>query len=425
MGTMARKRLRWWIVWTLFASTVINYINRQTLSVLAPALTHEFHLNHAQYSHIVSSFQVAYALTWLLGGILLDELGTRVGLALAVIWWSISSMLTALANSVLTFEFFRFLLGMGEGCTWPGATKAVAEWFPARERGIAVAIFDSGSSVGSVIAPPLVAAVAATVGWRYAFVASGILGFAWLAVWLFVYHPLRGHPWLTIEERQLIEAGRDTATASPRSGVGRYLDLLKDANMWGIVLGRSLSDPIWWFYVFWLPQYLSDARGFTLKQIGAFAWIPFLAADLGNFTGGFVSGFFIKRGIPVIRARKRVCILSAIPMLAGMPVTLVSNAHQALALISLATWGYASWSTMSLTFPSDLFPHDVVASVTGLAGLSAGVAGTIFTLAAGLVVDRFSYFPVFIAAGVVPLIATAAVLILIRSPQREAQSPAT
>jgi ACS family hexuronate transporter-like MFS transporter len=422
MRTKLRKRLRWWIVWTLFGSTVINYISRQTLSVLAPVLTRELHLNHTQYSHIVSSFQIAYALTWLVGGILIDELGTRLGLALAVIWWSLSSMLTAFANSVFSFGLLRFLLGMGEGCNWPGATKTVAEWFPARERGVAVAIFDSGSSVGAVIAPPLVAALAATLGWRYAFVASGVLGFLWLAVWLFIYHPLNSHPQLTTEERQLIEAGRDTAPTSPRSGAGRYLDLLKDVNVWGIVLGRSFSDPIWWFYVFWVPQYLSDARGFSLKQIGAFAWIPFLAADLGNFTAGFGSGFFIKRGMPVIRARKLVCILSAIPMLAGIPVTLASNAHWALALISLATWGYASWSTMALTFPSDLFPQDVVASVSGLSGFGAGVMGTLFTLAAGVIVDRFSYFPVFIAAGVTPLIATAAVLILLRAPQAAARS---
>jgi MFS transporter, ACS family, hexuronate transporter len=297
------KRLRWWIVWTLFGSTVINYINRQTLSVLAPVLTHELHLNHAQYSHIVSSFQIAYALTWLAGGILIDELGTRMGMALAVIWWSISSMLTAFANSVFTFEILRFLLGMGEGCNWPGATKVVAEWFPARERALAVAIFDSGSSIGSVLAPPLIALVTATLGWRYAFVASGVLGFVWLAAWLFIYRPLISHPRVTAEERHLIETGRDTAATSPQSGVKRYLSLLKDPNVWGIVIGRSFSDPIWWFYVFWLPQYLSDARGFSLKDIGAFAWIPFLASDLGNFTAGFASSFFIKRGLPVIRAR--------------------------------------------------------------------------------------------------------------------------
>jgi ACS family hexuronate transporter-like MFS transporter len=204
MRTKLRKRLRWWIVWTLFGSTVINYISRQTLSVLAPVLTSELHLDHTQYAQIVSAFQIAYALTWLAGGILIDVIGTRLGLALAVVWWSLSSMLTAFANSVLSFGLFRFLLGMGEGCNWPGATKAVAEWFPARERGLAVAIFDSGSSVGAVIAPPLVVWVAATVGWRYAFVASGLFGFLWLATWLTIYHPLTSHPRVTLEEKQLI-----------------------------------------------------------------------------------------------------------------------------------------------------------------------------------------------------------------------------
>ena len=417
MKTKTLKHLRWWIVWTLFGSTVINYISRQTLSVLAPVLTHELHLDHTQYAQIVSTFQIAYALTWLVGGILIDVIGTRLGLALAVIWWSLASMLTAFANSVFSFGLFRFLLGMGEGCNWPGATKAVAEWFPARERGLAVAIFDSGSSVGAVIAPPLVVWLAATVGWRYAFVASGLFGFLWLATWLTIYHPLISHPRVTAEERQLIEAGRNTAIASSRSGAGRYLALLQQPNVWGIVLGRAFSDPIWWFYVFWIPQYLSDARGFSLKQIGIFAWIPFLAADLGNFTGGFGSGFFIKRGMPVIRARKLVCILSAIPMLAAIPVTHVPNAYWALGLISVATWGYASWSTMALTFPSDLFPQDVVASVSGLSGFAAGVMGALFTFAAGTIVDKYSYLPVFIAAGVIPLLATAAVLTLIRAPQ--------
>jgi ACS family hexuronate transporter-like MFS transporter len=416
MRTKVRKRLRWWIVWMLFGSTVINYLSRQTLSVLAPVLTHQLHLNHTQYSHIVSSFLISYALARLVGGIVIDELGTRMGLALAVLWWSAASMLTAFANSVFSFELLRFLLGMGQGWNWPAATKAVAEWFPARERGLAVAIFDSGSSVGTVIASPLVAALAATLGWRYAFVASGVLGLLWVIVWLFNYHPLSRHPQVATEERQWIMAGQGTPFTSPRAGAGRYLDLLKDVNLWGIALGRSFTDPIWWFYVFWLPQYLSDARGFSLKQIGAFAWIPFLAAYLGNFSGGFGSGFLIKRGMPVIRARKLVCIVSTIPMLAGIPVTLAPNAYWALALISLATWGYTSWATMGLTLPADIFPQDVVASVAGLSGFCGAVMGIIFTLAAGAIVDRFSYYPVFVAAGLSPLIATAAILILLREP---------
>jgi ACS family hexuronate transporter-like MFS transporter len=412
-----KKRLRWWIAWTLFFSTVINYINRQTLSVLAPVITQQFHLNHSQLSWVFSCFQFSYAGMWLIGGVLLDIIGTRIGLAIAVIWWSIISMLTGLANSLSQFAIFRFLLGIGEGCNWPGASKAVAEWFPAKERGVAVAIFDSGSSVGGAVAAITVPWVAITLGWRYAFVVSGVLGFVWLALWLRVYYPLNLHPRLTSEEKDLIEAGSDTAKVSERAGAGRWLTLLKDSNTWGIVLGRSLTDPIWWFYVFWLPQYLSDARGFSLKQIAAFAWIPFVAADIGNFTGGLTSGFLIKRGMSTLRARKWVCVVSCLPVIAGIPAARAHNAYVALALIAFAVWGYASWSTMGLTFPSDLFPQDVVASVTGVSGLGAGLVGALFTLVVGKLVDRFSYYPAFFAAATMPLLATVAVLILLRPRQ--------
>jgi MFS transporter, ACS family, aldohexuronate transporter len=411
-------RLRWWIVWTLFCSTVINYIDRQTLSVLAPIIIKEFHFSHEDYSHIVSAFQLAYAGMWLVGGVLIDMVGTRLGLTLAMIWWSVASMLPSVASSVRSFSLFRFLLGIGEGCNWPGASKTVAEWFPAQERGLAVAIFDSGSSVGAVIAPPFIAFLANRFGWRFAFLTAGLLGFLWLIPWLRLYRPLVSHPRLSAEERDWIASRRETESLGggrPKA-LRQWLGLLKQSNVWGIVLGRSLTDPIWWFYVFWLPQYLSDARGFSLRQIGAFAWIPFLASDIGNFTGGFTSGFLIKRGVPVIRARKWVCVLSSIPILAGIPAALAHNAYSALALISLATWGYASWSTMGLTFPSDLFPQGVVASVTGLSGLGAGLVSTLFTLAVGVIVDKFSYLPAFVAAGLVPLLATASVLLLIRAP---------
>jgi ACS family hexuronate transporter-like MFS transporter len=418
---MPSKRIRWWIVWALFGSTVINYISRQTFSVLAPVITQQLHLTHTDLSRIFSAFQISYAGMWLIGGVLLDIVGTRLGLALAVIWWSAISMVTGFANSVASFGAFRFLLGIGEGCNWPGASKTVAEWFPAKERGVAVAIFDSGSSVGGAIASLAVPWVAILFGWRYAFVMSGLLGFLWLIVWLAIYHPLDHHPRVTPEERALIAAGRDTPTVSPHKGLARWLSLLKQPNVWGIVLGRSLTDPIWWFYIFWLPQYLSDARGFSLKQIAAFAWLPFVASDIGNFTGGFASGFLIKHGMPVVRARKWVCVISSFPMLAGIPAATVHSPIAAIILISIAVWGFASWSTMGLTFPSDLFPHDVVGSVTGLSGLGAGLAGALFTLLVGWLVDKFSYYPAFFLAATVPLLATISVLVLIRPLQMESR----
>jgi ACS family hexuronate transporter-like MFS transporter len=320
-----------------------------------------------------------------------------------------------MAHTVFGFAFFRFMLGAGEGLNWPGATKTVAEWFPREERSMAVAIFDSGSSVGGAIAAIAIPWVAIAVGWRWAFAASGSLGLLWVVVWLRIYHPLATHPRVSAQEVELIQAGRDAAPASTGKGWRRWPALTRNRNVWAIVIGRALTDPIWWFYLFWLPQYLSDARGFSLKQIAMSAWVPFVAADLGNFTGGWVSGYCIRRGIAVIQARIWVCIVSCIPILAGMPVARVSSPYTAIALISVALWGYASWSTMGLTLPSDLLPHDVVATVTGMSGLAAGLVSAAFTMLVGTLVDRFSYAPAFVAAGILPILATVALVLLIRT----------
>lgn len=397
---------RWWIVWTLFFSTAINYINRQTLSVLAPVISREFHLNHSQLSNIFGAFQFAYAGTWLIGGIFLDIVGTRLGLSIAVVWWSLVSIVTSFANSAFSFGALRFLLGIGEGFNWPGASKAVAEHFPAQQRSVAVAIFDSGSSVGGAVAAIAIPWIALKIGWRFAFTFSGVLGFLWLALWLAVYPRSRRSSGATAP-----------ASLNPRN-VKRWLPLLKRSETWAVVIGRSLTDPIWWFYVFWLPQYFSDTRGFSLKQIAAFTWIPFVAADLGNFAGGLGSGALVKRGMPVLRARKRVCIISSIPILAGIPAVMAGSPYSSLAFICLALFGYASWSTMGLTLPSDLFPSEVVATVTGLTGLAAGLSGALFTLLVGTLVDHFSYFPAFVLAATAPILATLSIVFLIPSEGR-------
>jgi ACS family hexuronate transporter-like MFS transporter len=413
--TSGPGRTRWWIVWTLFFSTVTNYISRQTFSVLAPMLAAQYHFSHSDLGKILGTFQVSYALTWLLGGIFLDAVGTRLGLALAVSFWSLINILTGFASSVAGFAAFRFLLGMGEGFNWPGAGKTVAEWFPSQERSLAVAIFDSGSSVGGALAAVVIPWIAIAFGWRWSFVFSGGLGFIWLLMWLRIYHPIDRHPRVSPGEVAYIRAGQDLAVSPQHPGMERWLALAANPNVWGIVLGRALTDPIWWFYIFWLPQYLSDARGFSLKRIALFAWIPFVAADLGNFTGGWISGYCIRRGVPVLRARLWICGVSCLPILAGIPAARVHSAYAALALISVALWGYASWSTMGLTLPGDLFPQDVVATVTGLSGFAAGLAGAVFTLAVGALVDRFSYGPAFLAAGLLPVFATACVFSLIRN----------
>lgn len=417
-------KTRWWIVWTLFFSTVTNYISRQSFSVLSPMITAQYHLTHTDLAKIIGSFQISYAITWLIGGIVLDAVGSRVGLAIAAIWWSVMNILTGLASSVFGFAFFRFMLGIGEGFNWPGASKVVAEWFPREERSLAVAIFDSGSSVGGALAALVIPLIALAAGWRWAFAASGMLGFVWLAVWLRVYHPLDNHPRVTPGEVALIQAGRDAAPVAEDHGLVRWRRLARNPNLWGIVLGRALTDPIWWFYVFWLPQYLSDARGFSLKRIALFAWIPFVAADIGNFTGGWISGYCIRRGLSVVRARKWVCLVSCLPILAGIPAARVHNVYYALGLICVALWGYASWSTMGLTLPADLFPQEVVGSVTGLSGLAAGLVSAGFTLLVGALVDRFSYRPAFVVAGLLPVLATVFIFLLIRPPTEVETSPA-
>lgn len=419
-GTRPRAgRTRWWIVWTLFFSTTINYISRQTFSVLSPVIAAQFHLTHTDLAKIIGAFQISYALTWLIGGIFLDAIGTRIGLAIAVVWWSLVNIMMVFVRSVHGFVVFRFMLGIGEGLNWPGASKTVAEWFPSEERSVAVAIFDSGSSVGGSLAALIIPWIAIAFGWRWSFVFSGALGFIWLVAWLRIYHPLDRHPRVLPEEVTLIRAGQQTATKSEKKGAERWLTLVRDPNVWAIVLGRAFTDPIWWFYVFWLPQYLADNRGFDLKRIALFAWIPFVAADIGNFTGGFLSGYCIKRGISVTRARLWVCMASCIPMLAGIPAARVGNAFLAIALVCVALWGFASWSTMGLTLPADLLPQDVVATVTGLSGFAAGLAGAGFTYAVGKTVDRFSYGPAFLAAGLLPLVATIFLFLLIRPPRTE------
>lgn len=412
-----RGKVRWWIVWALFFSTTTNYVSRQTFSVLSPMIAAHYHFSHTDIAKILSAFQVSYAITWLLGGIFIDVVGTRLALAIAAVLWSVVNILTGFASTVFSFAAFRFLLGIGEGCNWPGASKAVAEWFPSTERGLAVAIFDSGSSVGGALTVLIVPWIAIVFGWRWAFVLSGSLGILWVIFWLRIYHPLDRHPRVTPAEVAFIQSGKNLARKPERLTLSGWLNLLREPNVWGIVFCRALTDPIWWFYVFWLPQYLSDARGFGMKRIALFAWLPFVAADLGNFTAGLISGYCIRKGLSVVKARTWVCAISCLPILAGIPAARVDNVYFALALICVALWGYASFSTMGLTLPSDLFPQEVVASVTGLSGFAAGLAGAGFTFAVGILVDRFSYKPAFMIAGLLPIAATAGIFMLIRPPR--------
>ncbi len=409
---MKGPAVRWRIIGTCFLATTVNYLDRQCLSVAAPAISREFHLSAQDYASIVTSFLIAYTIMQGLSGLLIDRLGTRRGMAWSAAWWSGAAMLHALASGTWSLRAFRFLLGMGEAGNWPAATKVVAEWFPACERGLAVAIFDSGSSLGGMVAPPAVAWITMRYGWRPAFLVTGSLGFLWLfLLWMRTYRRPEDHPRISKSELEMILAERQPQ-ASTISALPWHV-LLRRRETWGIVLGRSLTDCVWWFYVYWLAKYLSDRRGFSLAEIGMVAWIPFVTVDVGNLAGGWLSSHLLKRGWTLNAARKLVLVLGGLGMIAGIPAGMASSAATCLSLIALATLSYSAWGTMMLTLPSDLFPPSTVASVSGLSGTGAGLGGITFSWITGLVVDRVSYQPIFVAAGLLPIAAIVFVQILI------------
>ena len=403
---------RWWIAILLFGSTVINYIDRQTLSVLAPYLKTEFAWSNSDFALVVISFRIAYTVFQLLGGRLLDALGTKRGLSFAVIWYSAVAMATSLATGIKSFSTFRFLLGAGEAMNWPGAAKTVSEWFPKSQRGLAVAIFDSGSAVGGAIAPVMVVWIYHTFNsWRPAFVITGLLGLAWVIVWRIVYQPPEKHPRLSVEERAVILA--DRVAAEQDLGESSWVSLARRKETWGIILGKSLTDPVWFFITDWFAIYLVS-KGFKLENTLLGFWVPFLAADLGNLAGGGLSSYCISRGWPVLKARKLVVLLGGIGMTLLIPTIAISNFAAIIALFAISTFSYAAWSTMALTFPADLFPSKAVATVSGMSGAGAGIGTIISTFLIGRVTDRYSFEPVLIGASLVPIVATVLVFVLIR-----------
>ncbi len=385
--------IRWWIVGLLFLVTVLNYVDRQTLSVLAPFLRDEFHMSNEDYAFIVSAFLISYTVMQAVSGIIVDWVGTRWGFVLMFVWWSVATALHRWSRGVRSLAFFRFLLGMGEAGNWPGAAKAIAEWFPVRERAFAMGIFNAGSGTGALVAPPLIAYMTLHYGWRNTFpvVASG--GSIWLVMWLALYHKPEEHPLIQPEELDLISNDPDhqLAVAGPKIP---WLQLLRYREVWGIVLARWLTDPVWWFYVFWLPEYLKRERGFTLATIGLLAWVPFLTADMGCIVGGWTSDYFIRRHWSTNKARKVVLAVSALLTVDALLVAQTKSSILAIVLISLATFGVQSWGTLLLAIPADLFPSKVVASVSGLSGMGAGVGGVLFTVLIGYLLDHFSYRPV-------------------------------
>jgi len=415
----AISSLRWWIGGILFASTVINYIDRQTLSILAPYLKQEYHWTNADYANIAIAFRVAYSIGQTACGRQIDRLGTKLGLTISVTWYSIVSLLTSLARGFAGFAVFRFLLGAGESANWPGASKAVSEWFPNRERGIAAALYDSGSSVGGAIAPFLILPVYLRWGWRVAFVIPGLLGFLWLIAWRRMYYLPQEHPRISEAERQLILADRPETEVAGKP-LPRWRDLLKLTQTWGVIVSKGLTDPVWFFITDWFPIYLI-AKGISLQSSLIAIWIPFLAADLGNFFGGGVSGYLIRRGWSLGAARKALVVFGGFGVLLLIPTIFTVKLYLITLLFGLATFSYASFSTIANVLPTDLYSSEAVASVSGMSGTGAGI-GTIISFElighfsdARQATATHSFDPIVIVAGLIPFIGMMLVLLLVRN----------
>jgi ACS family hexuronate transporter-like MFS transporter len=408
------RGLRWVIISLVFFATLINYIDRLTITVLSPLIVHDLHLNEIEFGSIATWFLLAYTLSQGLSGKLYDRIGIKRGFTVSILVWSLAAMGHAFVGGLRSLSALRFVLGAGEAGNWPGAAKTVAEWFPPKERAFGMAIFNSGAAIGSIIAPPVIVAITTYFGhWQPTFLVTGTLGFVWLGVWWLIYDKPEQHKWLSREELNLIKEGRDEPTAADATArVYTWRELLRYRQTWGIVVARFLVDPVWWLYITWLPLYLSKVYGFDLKKIGLFAWVPFVAADAGSLAGGWLSGFLIARGWSVNGARKIVIGLSSLLMPAGIFAAFAGDAMWSLAFIGVVLFGFQAWINNVQTLPSDFFPAAAVGSVAGLGGTGAGIGSMIFIFATGWVVHYFSYTPVLVAAGILAPVGTAALFLL-------------
>jgi len=386
--------LRWRIAILVSVAIAISYLDRQTLPVAVSAIARDIPLSNQRFSALQSAFLLSYALMYLGGGKLVDALGTRIGFAVIMTFWSLANASHALATSFAMLMGSRFLLGMGEGGGFPAATRAVAEWFPTKERATAMGIINAGTAVGAVIAPPLIALLLAYSGWRLIFVVTGGFGLLWTGWWISSYFSPENHPESSVREQSALASQSSLVTPTIH-----WIDLLGIRESWGLISAKFLSDAAWYFYLFWLPKYLYDARGFDVKAIGTFAWIPYAAAGVGCLLGGWFSSYLIRRQFSLNVARKLALGLSAVVMPSILLVPRLPVAW-ALAIFSLAYFGQQSWSTLVMVLPTDLFPAHVVGSVAGLVGFGGAMGGIAFGQLVGYLLDHgFGYGVVFSLAG--------------------------
>ncbi len=391
------RQVRWWILALLFTLTVLNFIDRQTLSVLAPVLRETFHMSDTEYGRIVSAFMLGMMAGEFPMGWLMDRRGVRTGLPFAALWWSAGAALHAAAGSVAQFSLFRFWMGTGECANFSGGMKVVSEWFPERERALATGIFNSGAMIGAAIAPPCIVFVTLRFNWRVAFLLPAALGMVWALVWRYSYAPLAARAGVTAAGRAPVEGGRSAAMRAPSNR-----ELLARRQTWALMLCRLLVGPVVQFYWYWMPEYLFHSRGLSLAAIGMFAWVPYLFGDIGNIGGGWASGFLIRRGSGLNAARYATMAFGAACCLLSAAVVSAGSAAMAMAFICLVLFGHTFLSANMFAAISDIMPASAVGRATGLTGIAGGFSGLLFPLLTGYLIDRVSYVPVFFLAAAMP-----------------------
>jgi len=399
---------RWVICALLFFATTINYIDRQVLGILAPDLQRSIGWSEIEYGNIVTAFQAAYAIGLLVTGRLLDRMGTRLGFALAITLWSVAAMFHAAARSALGFGIARFALGLGEAANFPASIKTVAEWFPKKERAFATGIFNAGTNVGAVVAPAVVPFVALTWGWQWAFIMTGAIGFLWLGIWWVLYRPPESHPRLAKAEFDYIRGDpAEAVTPVP------WLKLIGYRQTWAFALGKFMTDPIWWFYLYWLGKFLNEKHGLSLSKLGPPLIAIYLIADVGSVGGGWLSSFLIKSGWSINAARKSTMLACALCVMPIVFATQVASLWAAVGLIGLAAAAHQGWSANIFTLASDMFPRRAVGSVVGIGGFGGAVGGMLIATAVGHLLQwTGSYVPVFLLAGAAYLLALLVIQVL-------------
>ena len=418
---MKIKGLRWWILMLIALATVINYIDRNALGIMWPEISKDIGLENTDakqaYAMISTFFLIAYALSKGLSGRLFDIIGTRIGFVISIVVWSVSAALHGFARGAMSFSIFRALLGLGEAGNWPGATKSNAEWFPIKERALAQGIFNSGASIGAIVSAPLIAIVFTMVGWKMTFILMGLLGLVWLIPWLWLNRGTPDKtPLITEEEREFILKGdlpEDSKEEDSDERVLSYRELIKYKESWGIILSRFFIDPIWWLFVIWLPIYLNDAFGFNVKEIGFFAWVPYVGAALGAVFGGWLAKQMMVRGASAGKARKWIISIAGVIMLPGLIIgAFTSEPVLAVILIAIVLFGFQMAIGNLQTLPSDYFSGKSVGTLSGMGEFSAAVGSIILSTFLIPWLSEISYLPVFILGAILVPLAIGSILLL-------------